>query len=57
MISLFPSLPSNLKNQVFRRAHENILDYGKTLRFREKLYNKIPKENLKHLFVLSEGVL
>lgn len=35
---------------------ENILDYGKNAKdLGEKLYNKIPKENLKHLFVLSEG--
>ncbi|MDD2675396.1 MAG: FIST C-terminal domain-containing protein [Flavobacterium sp.] len=35
---------------------ENILDYGKDAQTLGKtLYNKIPKENLKHLFVLSEG--
>lgn len=35
---------------------ENILDYGKNAKdLGEKLYNKILKENLKHLFVLSEG--
>jgi hypothetical protein len=35
---------------------QNILDYGKDAKTLGKtLYNKIPKENLKHLFVLSEG--
>jgi hypothetical protein len=35
---------------------ENILDYGKDAKILgKKLYSKIPKENLKHLFVLSEG--
>jgi hypothetical protein len=35
---------------------ENILDYDKDAKTLGKvLYNKIPKENLKHLFVLSEG--
>lgn len=35
---------------------ENILDYGKNAnRLGEALYNKIPKTDLKHLFVLSEG--
>ncbi|SEA63741.1 Uncharacterized conserved protein, contains FIST_N domain [Flavobacterium gillisiae] len=35
---------------------ENILDYGKNAKdLGEKLYTKMPKENLKHLFVLSEG--
>lgn len=40
----------------FAVERENILDYGKNAKdLGEKLYNKIPKENLKHLFVLSEG--
>lgn len=35
---------------------ENILDYDKSAKILgEVLYAKIPKENLKHLFVLSEG--
>ena len=35
---------------------ENILDYGKNANtLGEALYNKIPKTDLKHLFVLSEG--
>ena len=35
---------------------ENIVDYAKNARdLGEALYNKIPKDNLKHLFVLSEG--
>lgn len=35
---------------------QNILDYGKDAKTLGKtLCNKIPKENLKHLFVLSEG--
>jgi hypothetical protein len=35
---------------------ENILDYDKNAKtLGEALYDKIPKENLKHLFVLSEG--
>lgn len=35
---------------------QNILDYGKDAKTLGKtLYNKIPKQNLKHLFVLSEG--
>jgi hypothetical protein len=35
---------------------ENILDYVKDAKALGKtLYNKIPKQNLKHLFVLSEG--
>jgi hypothetical protein len=35
---------------------ENILDYDKNAKILGKaLYDKIPKENLKHLFVLSEG--
>ncbi len=35
---------------------ENILNYDKNARtLGEALYNKIPKENLKHLFVVSEG--
>lgn len=35
---------------------ENILSYDKNARLLgEALYQKIPKENLKHLFVLSEG--
>jgi hypothetical protein len=35
---------------------ENILDYDKDAKALGKtLYNKIPKQNLKHLFVLSEG--
>lgn len=35
---------------------ENIVHYGKNARdLGEALYNKIPKDNLKHLFVLSEG--
>jgi hypothetical protein len=35
---------------------ENILDYGKDAKTLGKvLYNKILKQNLKHLFVLSEG--
>jgi hypothetical protein len=35
---------------------QNILDYGKDAKTLGKtIYNKIPKENLKHLFVLSEG--
>lgn len=34
----------------------NILDYNKNAnQLGEILYNKIPKENLKHLFVISEG--
>jgi len=34
----------------------NILDYNKNAnQLGEMLYNKIPKENLKHLFVVSEG--
>ena len=35
---------------------KNILDYDKNAKaLGEALYDKIPKENLKHLFVLSEG--
>ncbi|MFV8366966.1 FIST signal transduction protein [Flavobacterium sp. XS1P27] len=35
---------------------ENILDYDNDAgKLGEALYNKIPKENLKHLFVVSEG--
>lgn len=35
---------------------DNILKYNKSAKtLGEALYNKIPKENLKHLFVLSEG--
>lgn len=35
---------------------ENILDYNKNAKILgEILYDKVPKENLKHLFVLSEG--
>ncbi|UQD55843.1 FIST signal transduction protein [Flavobacterium sp. K5-23] len=35
---------------------ENILNYDKNAKkLGEALYHKIPKENLKHLFVLSEG--
>ena len=35
---------------------ENILNYDKDAgKLGEALYNKIPKENLKHLFVVSEG--
>lgn len=35
---------------------DNILSYNKSAKtLGEALYNKMPKENLKHLFVLSEG--
>lgn len=35
---------------------ENVLNFDKNAKLLgEALYNKIPKENLKHLFVLSEG--
>jgi hypothetical protein len=45
-----------LEKSSFVVKRENILDYDKNAKaLGELLYKKIPKENLKHLFVLSEG--
>lgn len=45
-----------LERSSFIVERENVLDYDKNAKkLGEVLYNKIPKENLKHLFVLSEG--
>ncbi|MEZ7500208.1 FIST C-terminal domain-containing protein [Flavobacterium sp. Arc3] len=45
-----------LERSSFIVERENILDYDKNAeKLGAALYNKIPKENLKHLFVLSEG--
>lgn len=45
-----------LEKSSFVVERENVLDYDKNAKkLGEALYNKIPKENLKHLFVLSEG--
>jgi len=45
-----------LEKSSFTVERENVLDYDKNAKkLGEALYNKIPKENLKHLFVLSEG--
>lgn len=44
------------ENSTFEIRTENILKYNKDAKkLGETLYNAIPKENLKHLFVLSEG--
>jgi hypothetical protein len=44
------------ENSTFKIETENILNHQKDAKILgEKLYNAIPKENLKHLFVLSEG--
>jgi hypothetical protein len=44
------------EKSTFEIRTENILDYNKDAKkLGQKLYNEIPKENLKHLFVLSEG--
>ncbi|NRT15992.1 hypothetical protein HNP99_002354 [Flavobacterium sp. 28A] len=45
-----------LENSSFIVKRENILDFDKNAKeLGEALYEKMPKENLKHLFVLSEG--
>ncbi|NRS89079.1 hypothetical protein HNQ02_001999 [Flavobacterium sp. 7E] len=45
-----------LENSSFIVKRENILDFDKNAKeLGEALYDKMPKENLKHLFVLSEG--
>lgn len=45
-----------LEKSSFIVERENVLDFDKNAKkLGEALYNKIPKENLKHLFVLSEG--
>ncbi|CAM3590677.1 FIST N-terminal domain-containing protein [Flavobacterium gelidilacus] len=44
------------EKSTFEIRTENILDYNKDAKkLGEILYNEMPKENLKHLFVLSEG--
>lgn len=44
------------EKSTFEIRTENILDHNKDAKkLGEILYNEIPKENLKHLFVLSEG--
>ena len=44
------------EKSTFEIRTENILDHNKDAKkLGQKLYNEIPKENLKHLFVLSEG--
>lgn len=45
-----------LENSSFIVKRENIIDFDKNAKeLGEALYEKMPKENLKHLFVLSEG--
>lgn len=44
------------ENATYKVERENILDFNKNaVELGKSLYGKMPKDNLKHLFVLSEG--
>ena len=44
------------ENATYKVERENILDFNKNaVELGKSLYEKMPKDNLKHLFVLSEG--